>query len=242
MRASGGAQDGRFGRRSLEQLVTIKATVTLSIIDCPIRSAGSRVIADDQVIAFTEPTGGREVKLFLARLFTPDWRGVGSVTTGCRPVNIVCPVLNLLSTSHSLGISFLLEIAELPRQEPSKDDSHEKLDEDDTENEDQREVEQDVRRHTTNRFLVNETDPDSVDKTICCPFQVGTIHEHGNVFALEGLVGLAHGFKERREFDLGGIKPLQEVEVNNRAVFERAIMSALAPTFQLCWSKSTYFS
>jgi len=170
------------------------------------------------VVRSTESTCGRQESTFLGTLVIVGGSSIGTISTRSRAIDVVRPILNLGSTSHSLGVRLLLEVAESPREEPTESDGHGELDEDDSQNKDQREVEQDVGSDATDRFDVDETDTNRVDQTLGNILVCTSVHVHGNILALESGIRVFNLVEDSWVSDLRRREPIQQTQIEDGAV------------------------
>lgn len=122
----------------------------------------------------------------------------------------------------------MLVSAEASGDKPSKYDSHEKLGGNDTENDDERGVEDDLRGHAANAVGINGTDTNDVGETVHIFSVSGADDLHGDVLPLVAAVASRELIEQVRVVDLGGIEPIEEVEVEHIAVKDTEIAGLVA--------------
>lgn len=96
-------------------------------------------------------------------------------------------------------------------------DSHDETNENDTDNEDKRKIENDGGCNTSDGVGIDETHSDKVLETGAKLFLFRTGEKHRKVFGIEGAIGFLHVVENGRIINLGSTKPLQQVEVKHRS-------------------------
>ena len=145
----------------------------------------------------------------------PLLRNVRPVGARSRAVDIGGPVLDLVDSTVTVFERLVLEDAQFPGEEPREHDSHDETDGNHTDDEDEGEVEDDVRRDATDALGIDETNGDNILQTATNRPLVGPGEVHGKVFAVEGAVGALQLIEYRGIADLRCGQPVQKVQVDD---------------------------
>lgn len=112
-------------------------------------------------------------------------------------------------------ITLAFKVSQLPRQEPPKDDGHGKLDPNDAENENERDVEHDVGRDTADRLGIDKPDSGDILETSAHVLHPGAVHHHGDILALVTRVGGLDFIEKGGIGDLTVLQPLEQAQIQD---------------------------
>ena len=96
-------------------------------------------------------------------------------------------------------------------------DCHEETNGDDTDNENERKIENDGIGNTSNGVGIDETNNGNILKAGAKLFLIRTGEKHCKVLGVEGTIGFLHVVENGRIINLGSTKPLQHVKVKHRS-------------------------
>ena len=158
-----------------------------------------------QPIPTRKPRSVREKSALLISLLLH----VGSIPPGGRAVNIIGPLLNLLSAAPSRSVRLISEVAKAPGEEPAEENGHEEADGNNPNDKHKRNVEHDVRRNTADRLGVDKSDADRFLQAIEQLALICTLYVHRNVLAVVRAIWLGELVEYGRVGDLRAVEPVQ---------------------------------
>lgn len=143
---------------------------------------------------------------------------VRTILAGSRSIDIIRPMLDFGRTLHPLRIRFILEVTDAPGEEPGEHDGHDKPNGDDTDDEDEGNIKNDLGGDTTDTLGVDEPNSDDVLQTMTHRALVGPKEVHRQIFAAIGGIRMHHRIEKGRIIDFRFAQPLEEIEIKNAPV------------------------